>query len=95
MAVRLPRVRIPPSPLILKNNGRGARVVKWAGLENRSIRKGTASSNLALSASWKKRSLVRPQSLSAHLAEELASRFSGKFQAVLNSIKPKAGFPHF
>jgi hypothetical protein len=30
---------------------RGARVVKWAGLENRSIRtKGTASSNLALSA---------------------------------------------
>jgi len=25
----------------------------------------------------------------------LASRFSGKFQAVLNSIKPKAGFPHF
>jgi len=29
------------------------------------------------------------------LAEELASRFSGKFQAVLNSIKPKAGFPHF
>ena len=27
-------------------------MVKWAGLENRSIRKGTASSNLALSAKF-------------------------------------------